>query len=216
MMPPPHRTLAKAATHRRIVGSASRLIRRDGLAGSSVERVMRGAGLTVGGFYAHFPSKHAMDVEVLEDTLAEIRARAAVRLGDAAGLDWLSETVRHYLSADHRDRPGTGCPLPAVVGDAAHADPRMRRAIGRFLDQWADRIASHAPERGAAGRQRALATVALLVGGLTIARGLRGQALSDEFLEACTAWALPELRSPSTRSSSPRRPPRRRRRPSRP
>src|SRR5882762_1437993 len=115
----------KRTTHRRIVTSAGRLMRRKGLTRASVMDVMRGAGLTVGGFYAHFRSKRAMDLEVLEQTLADVRERAAARLGDATGADWLERTVGHYLSADHRDRPQEGCPLPAVVTDLTHADKEL-------------------------------------------------------------------------------------------
>jgi TetR/AcrR family transcriptional regulator, transcriptional repressor for nem operon len=219
-IPPAHpasssRADGKHQTHRRIVSSASRLMRRHGLTRASVMDVMRGAGLTVGGFYAHFRSKRAMDLEVLEQTFDEVRARSDARLADAAGLDRLERAVGHYLSASHRDRPEDGCPLPSVVADLAHADPELRLALGRFFDRWADRLSPHAPAMAhASARERALATIALCVGGVTIARALRGQPLSDELLHACAAWAVPE-RSPATAASSRRRPPRRRRRLSR-
>jgi TetR/AcrR family transcriptional repressor of nem operon len=211
------RAEVKGATHRRIVTSASRLMRRKGLTRASVMDVMRGAGLTVGGFYAHFRSKRAMDLEVLEQTFAEVRERSAARLGDATGMDWLERAVEHYLSATHRDRPEDGCPVPAVVADLTYADQELRLALGRFFERWAERMATHAPTTmHASARERALATIALCVGGVTIARALRGQPLSDEFLSACEAWALPERAPRATASSSRRRPLRPRRRPSRP
>lgn len=197
----------KRVTHRRIVSSASRLMRRKGLAGASVMDVMRGAGLTVGGFYAHFRSKRAMDLEVLEQTFEDVRARSDARLGDAQGLDRLERAVRHYLSASHRDRPEDGCPVPSVVADLTHADVELRQSLGRFFDWWAERLSAHVPEAAhASNRERALATIALCVGGLTIARALRGQPLSDDFLHACAAWAVPERPRQATASSSPRRP----------
>src|SRR5207245_2819731 len=107
--------------------------------------------------------------------------------------------VAHYLSTSHRDRPEDGCPVPAVVADLTYADHELRLALGRFFDRWADRLAPHAPETPhASARQRALATIALCVGGVTIARALRGQPLSDDFLRACETWALPE-RAPHRR-----------------
>jgi TetR/AcrR family transcriptional repressor of nem operon len=201
------RSSAKAATHRRIASSASRLMRQRGLTRAGVAEVMRGAGLTVGGFYAHFRSKRAMDLEVLEQTFAEVRERTTARQRGAEGLDWLARYVGHYLDAEHRDRPATGCPAPSVVADLTHADKTLRLALGRFFEQWAGRIAAHAPDTEAASaRERALATIALCVGGLTIARSLRGQPLSDEFLRACQAWALPEA------AAAAKPPPRRRQR----
>jgi TetR/AcrR family transcriptional repressor of nem operon len=197
---------AKTATHRRIVSSASRLMRRRGLTRAGVADVMRGAGLTVGGFYAHFRSKRAMDLEVLEHTFDETRERSAARLGGASGADWMARAVEHYLSADHRDRPQEGCPVPAVVADLTHADKELRLALGRFFESWARRMAAHAPATATAdARERALATIALCVGGLTIARSLRGQPLSDQFLRACRTWALPERRRKSSPPSAARR-----------
>jgi TetR/AcrR family transcriptional repressor of nem operon len=213
----PRRADAKRTTHGRIVTSASRLMRHRGLSRATVADVMRGAGLTVGGFYAHFRSKRAMDLEVLEQTFDEVRARSDTRLGDAAGLDRIERAVAHYLSASHRDRPEDGCPLPAVVADVTYADQELRLALGRFFDRWADRLAPHAPKTAhASARERALATIALCVGGVTIARALRGQPLSDDFLRACETWAVPERASRATASSTRRRRPRPRRRLSRP
>lgn len=192
-------------------------MRRRGLTRASVADVMRGAGLTVGGFYAHFRSKRAMDLEVLEQTFDEVRERSAARQAGAQGIDWLARYVGHYLAADHRDHPETGCPAPSVVAELARADKTLRLALGTFFERWSERIAAHAPETGsAAARKRALATIALCVGGLTIARSLRGQRLSDEFLRACAAWAVPERAGSATPPSSLRRRRPMRRRPSRP
>ena len=199
------RNAAKSATHRRILSSAGRLMRRRGLTGASVADVMRGAGLTVGGFYAHFRSKRAMDLEVLEQAFADVREASTARQVDTQGLDWLARYVGHYLDAEHRDRPEGGCPAPSVVGDLVHADPALRRALATIVERWSDRIAAHAPETaGASARERALATIALCVGGLTLARSLRGQPLSDDVLRACAAWAVPE-RSSIAPASAPRR-----------
>ena len=209
------RNAAKSATHHRIVSSASRLMRRRGLTGASVADVMRGAGLTVGGFYAHFRSKRAMDLEVLEQAFAEVREASMARQGDAQRLEWLARYVGHYLAAEHRDRPEGGCPAPSVVGDLVHADPALRRALATIVERWSDRIRVHAPETaGVSPRERALATIALCVGGLTLARSLRGQPLSDEVLRACAAWAVPERASTATRSAALRRRGPARRRPS--
>src|SRR5512132_2494841 len=105
------RERAKAATHGRIVSSAGRLLRRSGLAGASVPAVMRGAGLTVGGFYAHFRSKRAMDAEVLRTLLAERAALWFSGLEESSGAAWVTRAVKRYLSPAHRDAPEEGCPL---------------------------------------------------------------------------------------------------------
>src|SRR5271166_6275743 len=95
---PSKRTAGKAKTRERIISSASRLIRGKGLAGASVVRVMRDAGLTVGGFYAHFRSKRALDAEVLRAAITRMRRDWFARLENRAGMDWLAPAVKRYLS----------------------------------------------------------------------------------------------------------------------
>src|SRR5687768_15414699 len=101
--PGSRRARGKAATHQLIVRSASRLIRRAGLTAASVPRVMGGAGLTVGGFYAHFRSKRAMDAEVLAGMLEDVRNRWFKDIDDRPDVAGLARAVRRYLSASHRD-----------------------------------------------------------------------------------------------------------------
>ena len=174
-------TLKKRRTHDRIIASAGRIARKNGLAAASVSRVMRGAGLTIGGFYAHFRSKRAMDTEVVQATL-----------GDSS-IPW---SVDRYLTSAHRDNARHGCAFPAMLSEVARADEPTRMALARALDARARELAGPARgRRGAAARQRALATLALCVGGLALARAMRGHPASDEVLTACRVWA-PSPRRP--------------------
>jgi TetR/AcrR family transcriptional regulator, transcriptional repressor for nem operon len=167
-------TLKKRRTHDRIIASAGRIVRKNGLAAASVSRVMHGAGLTIGGFYAHFRSKQAMDAEVVQATL-----------GDSS-IPW---SVDRYLSTAHRDDPGHGCPFPAMLSEIARADEPTRMAMARAIDARARQIARENPgRRGASARQRAFAILALCVGGLALARAMRGHSASDEVLIACRKW----------------------------
>jgi TetR/AcrR family transcriptional repressor of nem operon len=186
------RTSRKQETHQRILASAARLVRKRGLTAASVSRVMHGAGLTIGGFYAHFPSKRAMDIEVLEAALGA-SPRFSDALADRDGLDWLQEVVHRYLSQKHRDDLDGSCAFPAVVSEVARADEATRAAFDVMFAARVRRMTGHAPARaGVTPRERALATFALCIGGLTLARALRGQDTSDEVLAACRKWALPE------------------------
>ena len=168
-------SLKKRRTHDRIIASAGRIARKNGLAAASVSRVMRGAGLTIGGFYAHFRSKRAMDAEVVQATL-----------GDSS-IPW---SVDRYLTAAHRDNAQHGCAFPAMLSELARADEPTRMAMARALDARARELTGPARgRRGAAARERALATLALCVGGLALARAMRGHPASDEVLTACRALA---------------------------
>jgi TetR/AcrR family transcriptional repressor of nem operon len=171
-------SLKKRRTHDRIIASAGRIARRNGLAAASVSRVMRGAGLTIGGFYAHFRSKRAMDAEVVQATLG----------GSSA--PW---SVDRYLSAAHRDNAGHGCAFPAMLSEIARADEPTRLAMARAIEARARDLARvDRGRRGADARQRAFATIAMCVGGLTLARAMRGHPASDEVLAACRKLAKQE------------------------
>ena len=88
----------KQATHQRILEAAETLIRRQGFSATSVENVMRAAGLTVGGFYAHFGSKQALLIETLTRVMGKRREEWFQGLEDLRGAEWMSHIVRRYVS----------------------------------------------------------------------------------------------------------------------
>jgi len=196
---PSSRARGKSESHERIISSAGRLARRAGLAAASVPQVMRGAGLTVGGFYAHFRSKRAMDAAVIKRALAEVREQWFEGLDESEGLDWLARAVKRYLSPSHRDNVDTGCVMPATMSELSRADRVTRASMAQALELVVGEISERAPEQnGVSARERALATLSLCVGALTLARAMRGHPQSDELLRAAVKWALPE---PSARRS---------------
>src|SRR5690348_16194539 len=93
----------KRDTHERILTSARSIARREGLRAASVPRVMTGAGLTVGGFYGHFPSKTAMDVEIVRSMLGALPGRWLSGLENLEGLEWARAAIERYLAVGHRD-----------------------------------------------------------------------------------------------------------------
>ena len=186
----------KERTRARILGAAARLLRREGFRGASVERVMRRAGLTVGGFYGHFGSKGALVAETLRGFM---RARAASWL---EGLDalrgraWGEAFLLRYLNPAQRDDPEHGCLLPSVLSDLAQGKAEVRQVVVEELEAL---VRGMSPGLGdgaeATARQRALALFVLSVGGLAVARATRRTALSGEVLEACLAFAREALGS---------------------
>jgi TetR/AcrR family transcriptional repressor of nem operon len=202
------RAQGKAQTHERIIASAADLVRRAGLTATSVPRVMQGAGLTVGGFYAHFRSKRALDAAVIARAMREVRESWFAGLEHSAGGAFLARAIKRYLSARHRDNVANGCVLPATISELTRADKGTRLAMAEAVEQVAAEFERHAAQAMADNpaeraldmtpRERALATLALLVGGLTTARALRGHPISDELLAACIKLALPD---PAARKS---------------
>ena len=181
----------KELSHETILQSAARLLREKGIGGARVADVMSGAGLTVGGFYAHFASKAELVDEVLRRTGAELRQSLFGRLEDKPAADRAEVILKRYLSAAHRDVPVHGCALPAVVGEIGTGAPEHAQALGEQIEALAEGLGRELPPARPLGRrQLALGLVALMYGGLSLARALRGTPLSDEMLKACRALGI--------------------------
>jgi TetR/AcrR family transcriptional repressor of nem operon len=177
----------KARSHASILASAARLLRERGISGARVADVMEGAGLTVGGFYAHFDSKETLIDQTLAETSRELRARLFSGLAQKPKGARALVALKRYLSAEHRDDPAHGCPFPAVVGEIASGQAHSH-ALTEQVEALARELGEHVPARpNLSRRQLALALVATMYGGLALARALRGSAISDEMLRACRA-----------------------------
>jgi AcrR family transcriptional regulator len=186
----------KAETHERIVQTAARAIREHGYAGASVADVMKQAGLTHGGFYAHFASRDAMLEEALDRAAAESRGRMTAVGERAESGRALEAMIASYLSERHVEHPEAGCSLAALASETARQAPALRRIATRQVAGFAALIAEQLPGGDTPeNRDRALATVASLVGALTLARVVDDPALSRAIRQAvtraATAGALP-------------------------
>jgi len=173
----------KQQTRVNILRSAERLLRARGIAGASVAEVMKGARLTVGGFYAHFRSKDALIEDVLRAAMREMRARFP-KGGVQAALE-------RYLTVAHRDHPADGCPLPATIGELPHESLSLRRALAEELEGHV--AAFVGPSAPARRRHQALGALALMVGGLALARATKGTPLSEAVLESCIQFGRAAL-----------------------
>ena len=183
----------KQATHTRILSAAMGLFRQEGLSGTSVERVMRAAGLTVGGFYAHFDSKDSLVGAGLRSCMGQMRDVMRAHLGPGKGAEALAPLLRKYLSPGHRDHPEVGCPVPAVLSETPHAGEPVREAFKDEMEAHLAVLCEHLEGAPSRRRHAALATLALMYGGLSLARALRGTPLSEEVLAACREYARTAL-----------------------
>ena len=184
----------KSETRTRIVGSAIRHLKTTGLATASVADIMGKAGLTVGGFYAHFASKDALADEAVGDAMAERRRRFLARY---EGLDWCERTcsaIREYFQPAHRDDPANGCPLSRSAMEAA-GSPSVGPAFTDALARFAEAVENGKDQGGPrAPREAALGTLALMVGGMILARATTGSPLSDEILDAAKSFGTAAVR----------------------
>lgn len=180
----------KDKTHRRIVDTAARAFRAHGLDGVGVADLMAEAGLTHGGFYAHFASKDALIAEACRQALDATIETLDFRARGAPPGEGLRAVARTYLSRSHRDDAARGCILASLAGDIARAAPETRHAVTETLGRLVAVIAGQIPGGDAARTRRALAVAASLVGAMALARAVDDSALSDAILEATRAFVL--------------------------
>jgi TetR/AcrR family transcriptional repressor of nem operon len=170
----------KQATRQRIIEAAGRRFKEDGIDGAGVATVMSDAGLTNGAFYAHFKSKEDLLANVLADQLRSQRASFDAEPSDREGLETF---IRAYLSPEHRDDPGEGCPSAALLDEIVRRPARTKKVFTGELTQLMDDIAARLdPTDLEAARTNALTLFALMVGTLQLARALTDRGQSDRLL----------------------------------
>ncbi len=186
------RTAAKEASHERIVQAAARAIRRSGYDGTGVADIMKEAGLTHGAFYAHFESRDAMLAEAAERAGAEANAVAAKVIAAVPPEQSLQALMQVYLSKEHLANIETGCPVSALGSEMPRQSPEVRRAATRHIKEMVDLVARQSPEWGQpSAHERALVTVATMVGTLMLARAVDDPALSDSLCSAALKSLAP-------------------------
>ena len=176
---------SKEATHDRIVEAAARAIRRSGYNGTGVADIMKSAGLTHGGFYAHFSSREAMLAEAADRAGSESVATMARIAATSPPRRALKAMMEAYLSKAHVEGVDTGCATAALGSEMPRQAPEVRRAATRRIKEMIDLVARQSPDWGQPGaHERALFTVATMVGTLVLARAVDDPKLSDALREA--------------------------------
>lgn len=195
----------KQETHERIVKRAAVRLREKGAHGIGVADLMKEAGLTHGGFYAHFNSREALVIEAM----AHIMDRGTERwrkLGEQAPPEKrLATIVNSYLSALHRDDPGHGCAIPTLGAEIARETPKTRKAFATKLEEMIDMLASLVPDASPkAARKQAMAAIGTMMGALVMARIAGNSEFSDEILAAGREAILnrPAPAKPAARKST--------------
>jgi TetR/AcrR family transcriptional regulator, transcriptional repressor for nem operon len=171
----------KQATRQRILETAGRRFKRDGIDGSGIATLMADAGLTNGAFYAHFASKQELVATAVADQLRNQRESLGTLAPGRAGVE---QYVREYLSVQHRDNPDDGCPSAALLDEIGRCTQATKRAYTDGLLAMVDDIAARlAPEDPPSARAKTLSVFALMVGTLQFSRALADPQLADQVLE---------------------------------
>ena len=181
----PMRGERKAETRQKILEAAGALFRSRGIDAVGVDAIMHAAGLTHGGFYAHFASKEALVAEVSAASLAGAAARWERISRDENASTALARIVDAYLDPTHVAAAEQGCVL-TMLGPEVARRAGSRPAITASIRQMADALARCLPGRD---RRAALATFSAMVGAVVLARLSDDPALADELLGAARQTA---------------------------
>ena len=175
----------KLETHARIVKKASVRLREKGAHGIGVADLMKEAGLTHGGFYAHFDSRDALVVEAFAYAMDRSTERWR-KLAEATPPEKrLAAIVDSYLTTVHRDDPGHGCAVPTLGAEIARESAKTRKAFAAKLAQMIEMLADQIPEvPRKTARKQAMAAVATMMGTLVLSRIAGSGEFSDEILGA--------------------------------
>jgi AcrR family transcriptional regulator len=172
----------KQETRQRIITTAGRRFKRDGIDGSGVATLMKDAGLTNGAFYAHFASKDSLVAITIADQLHTLHANiVALAEPGRAGLE---QIMRWYLSAQHRDSRDDGCPNAALLDEIGRCGEATRQAYTDGVLVVIDGLAARmSPEDPSSARVKALSLLGLMAGTLQLSRALTDKQISDDLLE---------------------------------
>jgi TetR/AcrR family transcriptional repressor of nem operon len=195
----------KLETHARIVKKASVRLREKGAHGVGVADLMKEAGLTHGGFYAHFDSREALVIEAFADAMDRSTERWRKLAEQTPPEKRLATIVRTYLTPLHRDDPGHGCAVPTLGAEIARESPKTRKAFSAKLEQMIDILAAQIPELPRkTARKQAMAVIATMMGTLVLARVAGNGDFSDEILGAGREALLGRTAPPKSRAKKSR------------
>ncbi len=174
----------KARTHRRIVKSASRQLRKRGLNGPAVSTLMKANGLTHGGFYKHFSSRDDLVVEAVEESLRELTETLTDAANHSGSRDGWKAMVTTYLSLERCDRADIGCPIAALAPDIARTPPAMKQRIAAAILKFRSELFPLMPGRSAQEKGSAfLMLMTSMVGTIALARTMPDQAVRQAILD---------------------------------
>lgn len=174
----------KELTHARIVETASRAIRRSGYDGTGVADIMKEAGLTHGGFYAHFSSRDAMLAEAADRAGEETLTIAKKVFAEVSDDKALQALMHVYLSNEHMANIEAGCSLAALGSEMPRQVAEVRNASTNRVKEMIALIKSRLPADQADSNEKALVMFSTMLGTLLLARAVNDAELSQAFRQA--------------------------------
>jgi TetR/AcrR family transcriptional repressor of nem operon len=185
----------KQETRTRVIAAAGQVFRQEGYGGAGIDALTKAAGVTNGAFYGHFKSKgEAFRTAVLAG-LEDLRQGIAA-LKASQPKDWLTTFIGYYLGYKRTCELGESCALPSLSPDVMRADDETRSAYTAELERLIEEVAAGLPEHKLQGQSetrredQAIVLLAMLSGGVTLARAVSDPALSERIANLIAQAAL--------------------------
>jgi TetR/AcrR family transcriptional repressor of nem operon len=184
----------KDETRERVLKLAAKALREKGPDRLAVAEIMQSAGLTHGGFYAHFASKDAFLEAALKEIFAQSGERRRRIVAKGTPREALSAYIDFYVSKSHRDHPGEGCPIVALNSDLPRQSKAFRAAfdagVKTLVDEigrWIAAIGLEDPEK------RAVSVISAMVGAVALSRTVSDRKFSDDLISAANIGIKAQL-----------------------
>jgi len=171
-------------SHQRIVDGASHLMRKHGIESTSVNDVMKKAGLTHGGFYRHFDSKEDLVSAALDrafDEVIRVIEECYCTLGVQKGAHRYYE---HYLSEEHLKHPELGCPIAALSIDVGRSTQPVKKSFSQGFNRAIEKLAQSGDKTEDENRAEVIRKISMLAGAIIIARACDGET-AQAVMDAC-------------------------------
>jgi len=169
-----------------VINVASRLFRERGFDGIGLKDLMKGAGLTQGGFYKQFASKEDLAAQASKRALESAFTRWSAATA-AKPEDPLGAVIAFYLSMGHREEKMDGCPLVALGADAARQGSEVKASFEAGIKAHLEVLSRMLAEtKDSEAKGKAMAVLSLMVGAVTLSRAVNDPELAQAFLDAAT------------------------------
>ena len=194
----------KNETRKMVMRAAAAALRAHGPDGVGVAEIMRGVGLTHGGFYAHFRSKEDLIAQAVTQMFANAKRRFERFTAGLPPAEALGAYIDLYVSIAHRDDAARGCPLTSMAADLARGSGTARFAFDEGVHGILRRLAEWLPPvDGISTRARAASLLAEMAGAVALSRAVQDPSLSGDLLQYSRAAVRARAGLPPEQGASP-------------
>jgi TetR/AcrR family transcriptional repressor of nem operon len=174
----------KQETRERVLRIAAKALRQSGPEKLAIADVMQAAGLTHGGFYAHFKSKDAFLAETLDMIFVRAREKTREMVAGLPPRHALATYIDNYVSVAHRDFPERGCPIVALNSDLPRQSEKFRAAFDRGVKSLVEAMTEWLSDAGFSDAEKLASSIlSAMVGAVSLSRAVSDRELSDELLK---------------------------------